>query len=96
MLALKHLANAGNSVALNLGTGRGSSVKEVLDAVEKVVGRPVPKRMASRRAGDPPALVADPTRAQNLLQWKATRSLEEIVRTAWQWMQCVGPATLCK
>ena len=96
VLALKHLANAGNSVALNLGTGRGSSVKEVLDAVEKVVGRPVPKRMASRRAGDPPALVADPTRAQNLLQWKATRSLEEIVRTAWQWMQCVGPATLCK
>ena len=86
MLALKHLANAGNSVALNLGTGRGSSVKEVL----------VPKPMASRRAGDPPALVADPTRAQNLLQWKATRSLEEIVRTAGQWMQCVGPATLCK
>jgi UDP-arabinose 4-epimerase len=86
VLALKHLANAGNSVALNLGTGRGSSVKEVL----------VPKRMASRRAGDPPALVADPTRAQNLLQWKATRSLEEIVRTAGQWMQCVGPATLCK
>ena len=94
VLALKHLANGGSSVALNLGTGHGSSVKEVLDAVEKVTGRPVPKRMAPRRAGDPPALVADPTRAQNLLQWKATRSLNEIVRTAWQWMQSVAPTTL--
>ncbi len=94
VLALKHLANGGSSVALNLGTGSGSSVKEVLDAVEKVTGRPVPKRMAPRRAGDPPALVADPTRAQNLLQWKATRSLNEIVRTAWQWMQSVAPSTL--
>jgi len=94
VLALKHLANGGSSVALNLGTGSGSSVKEVLDAVEKVTGRPVPKRIAPRRAGDPPALVADPTRAQNLLQWKATRSLNEIVRTAWQWMQSVAPSTL--
>ena len=94
LLALKHLANGGSSVALNLGSGSGSSVKEVLDAVEKVTGRPVPKRMAPRRAGDPPALVADPTRAQNLLQWKATRSLDEIVRTAWQWMQSVAPTTL--
>ena len=94
LLALKHLANGGSSVAVNLGSGSGSSVKEVLDAVEKVTGRPVPKRMAPRRAGDPPALVADPTRAQNLLQWKATRSLDEIVRTAWQWMQSVAPTTL--
>ncbi|PYX69406.1 MAG: hypothetical protein DMG72_20920, partial [Acidobacteria bacterium] len=48
---------------------------------------PVPTRVAPRRAGDPPALVADPTHAQTLLQWKATRSLEEIVTTAWRWMQ---------
>ena len=87
VLALEHLANGGSSVALNLGTGRGFSVKEVLDVVEKVTGRPVPTRVAPRRAGDPPALVADPTRAQTLLQWKATRSLEQIVTTAWKWMQ---------
>jgi UDP-glucose 4-epimerase len=87
VLALEHLVNGGSSVALNLGTGSGFSVKEVLDVVEKVTGRPVPTRVAPRRAGDPPALVADPTRAQTLLQWKATRSLEQIVTTAWRWTQ---------
>ena len=91
VLALKYLADGGDSIALNLGTGHGYSVKEVLDKVEEVTGREVSKRVAPRRAGDPPALVADPRRAELLLGWKATRSLDRIVSTAWKWMQRQDP-----
>jgi UDP-glucose-4-epimerase GalE len=87
VLALEHLANGADSIAVNLGTGRGYSVKEVLNQIEVVSGLKVPVRMAPRRPGDPPALIADPTLAENLLHWKATRTLEEIVTTAWKWMQ---------
>jgi UDP-arabinose 4-epimerase len=92
--ALQHLERGGNSIAVNLGTGRGTSVKEILDAIEKVAGKPVPHRLSPRRAGDPPSLVADPSRAQQLLKWKAKRSLDEIVATAWKWMQSNRPAAV--
>ncbi len=85
--ALEHLENGGNSFAVNLGTGRGYSVKEVLSKIEEVSRLKVPVRVAPRRPGDPPALVADPAAAEKLLGWKATRSLDDIVRTAWKWMQ---------
>jgi UDP-glucose-4-epimerase GalE len=85
VLALKKIEAGSGSAALNLGTGLGCSVKEVITMVEEVTGAKVPRRVAPRRPGDPPTLVADPSRAQNSLQWKATRSLREIVRTAWQW-----------
>jgi UDP-glucose-4-epimerase GalE len=85
--ALEHLAGGGESLSLNLGTGRGHSVFEIVAAVERVTGRPVRRRIAPRRAGDPPELVANPSRAQAVLQWKASRELEEIVRSAWQWMK---------
>ena len=94
VLALSYLEQGGNSVAVNLGTGRGTSVKEILDAVERVAGKPVPKRVAPRRAGDPPALVADPRRAEQLLRWKAKHSLDDIVSTAWRWMQNTRAAAL--
>lgn len=87
VLALQHLAQGKESIAANLGTGKGYSVKEVLSKVEQVTGRSVPVRVAPRRPGDPPALVADPASAQQLLSWKATRSLDDIVSTAWNWMQ---------
>lgn len=87
VIALQQLAAGSDSMVLNLGTGRGYSVKEVLDKVEQVTRQKVPKRVAPRRPGDPPALVADPTCAEKLLQWKATRSLDDIVATAWNWMQ---------
>jgi UDP-glucose 4-epimerase len=79
--------NGGASVALNLGTGRGASVREVLSTIKTVTGREVPSRMAPARPGDPPELVADPGRAEKLLSWKARRSLEEIVATAWKWAE---------
>jgi len=87
VLALKHIEAGNSSAALNLGTGIGCSVQEVIAMVEEVTGRKVPRRVAPRRPGDPPLLVADPARAQATLHWKATRSLRKIVETAWQWEQ---------
>ena len=83
--ALEQLAAGKESFAVNVGTGTGASVREVISAVEEVTGKPVPHKVVARRAGDPPALVANPAKAQALLQWKATRGLREIVSTAWNW-----------
>ncbi|MGA7629123.1 MAG: UDP-glucose 4-epimerase GalE [Terriglobales bacterium] len=77
----------GGSSAINLGTGRGHSVLEVMQAVEKVTGRSVRRKMGLRRPGDPPVLVADPTKAQTMLGWAAKRNLPDIVSSAWTWMQ---------
>jgi UDP-arabinose 4-epimerase len=86
--ALRYLQQGGASTAFNLGTGRGQSVREVIAMVERVSGRKVPAREIGRRAGDPPALVADASKAAQLLRWRAEHStLEEIVRTAWRWKE---------
>ncbi len=85
--ALEYLAGGKGSIAVNLGTGTGASVQEVVTAVEKVSGKRVPKKIVPRRPGDPPALVANPAKAQSLLQWKAVRGLDNIVKTAWNWME---------
>ncbi len=85
--ALEYLDRDAGSIAVNLGTGKGTSVTEILNAVERTTGKRVPRRIAPRRPGDPPALVADPSRAGALLRWKAKRSLDQIVSTAWNWMQ---------
>jgi UDP-arabinose 4-epimerase len=85
--ALDHLAAGRESFAVNVGTGSGHSVQEVISAVEEITGKRVPHKIGPRRPGDPPALVANPAKAQALLQWKATRSLREIVATAWKWME---------
>jgi UDP-glucose-4-epimerase GalE len=85
--ALEHLAGGQPSFAANLGTGTGASVSEVISTVEKVTGKPVPRKIVPRRPGDPPALVANPAKAQALLQWKASRGLLDVVTTAWNWMQ---------
>ncbi len=76
-----------NSLALNLGTGHGHSVLEVIRAVENATGRPVRCKMGPRRPGDPPVLVADASKAQRVLGWTAKRSLADIVSSAWAWMQ---------
>lgn len=84
VLGLEYLNHAESS-AMNLGTGRGYSVKEVVAKVEHVTGHTVPTHIGPRRAGDPAELVADPAMAEKLLKWKAKRSLEEIIATAWNW-----------
>jgi UDP-arabinose 4-epimerase len=84
--ALRYLSGGGASGALNLGTGRGYSVREVVAMAEKVSGRKVPVREVGRRAGDPPCLLADPSKANRELGWlPGHSSLEEMVRTAWEW-----------
>ena len=85
--ALRHLIGPqGSSFVANLGTGAGSSVLEVIRMVERVSGRSVQMQHSPRRAGDAPSLVADPTRARELLGWTPQHSsLESIVRTAWAW-----------
>jgi UDP-arabinose 4-epimerase len=84
--AVDYLLADGGSEAFNLGTGKGSSVTEILAAVEAASGLPVPHRFASRRAGDPAVLVADPLKANTVLGWKATSSdLAAIASTAWAW-----------
>ena len=85
--ALEHLAAGKDSFAVNVGTGQGHSVQEVISTVEEVTGRRVPSKIGPRRAGDPPALVANPAKAQALLAWKAKRGLRDAVATAWNWME---------
>jgi len=85
VLGLKFLERGGESQVFNLGTGKGYSVREIVHVVERVTGGKVPTRMMPRRAGDPPELVADPSRAAQVLGWKAQRSIEQIVETAWKW-----------
>ena len=86
VLGLEYLSKA-ESAALNLGTGKGYSVHEVVAAVERVTGHKVPTHIGPRRAGDPAELVADPSRAERSLNWKAKRSLEGIIASAWNWAQ---------
>jgi UDP-glucose 4-epimerase len=83
--ALDHLRRGGASEFLNLGTGHGHSVLEVIDSARKVTGRPVRTRIEPPRAGDPARLVADATKAQAVLGWTPVSDLETIIRSAWEW-----------
>ncbi len=90
--ALEHLATGGQSRALNLGTGHGYSVREVIQTVGKVSGRNVPFREGPRRAGDPPVLVADARNAGTVLGWTPQHSdLETIIKNAWAWHEKGDP-----
>jgi len=84
--ALDRLRGGATNLFVNLGTGRGHSVREVIAAVEKVSGKKVPARESGRRAGDPPELVAEPRLAADVLGWTARiRAIETIVEHAWRW-----------
>ena len=88
--ALDRLADGGATRAYNLGTGSGVSVREILDAAERITGRAVPHRFGPRREGDPPVLVSDASRARSELGWQPRMSdIDTIVATAWAWHQ--GP-----
>jgi UDP-glucose 4-epimerase len=84
--ALKYLRHGGNSDFINLGTGHGYSVLEVIESARKVTGQPIPVSTAGRRAGDPPKLVADAAKAQKVLGWTAAQSdLPTILKSQWEW-----------
>ena len=83
--SVQYLLDGGNTLALNLGTGTGTTVQELLAAVEVVSGRNLPTTFKSRRPGDSPTLVANNELAMKVLRWQPRFSLEEIVQSAWHW-----------
>lgn len=86
-LALDYLRNGGESTAVNLGTGRGFSVKEIIATAEAVTGKTIPVNYGPRRAGDPPELVANPAKAKAVLGWEAElKEPRQHIESAWKWM----------
>jgi UDP-arabinose 4-epimerase len=86
VMALRHLLGGRASLTLNLGTGTGYSVREVVASAERITGRRIPRRELARRPGDPPVLIADPSLARRTLGWRPELSgLETILQTAWAW-----------
>jgi UDP-arabinose 4-epimerase len=84
VLALEHLIEGGKSDSFNLANGNGFSVKEVIEAVEKVTGNLVPTETVARRPGDPPKLIGDASRVRDQLNWKPLfHNLEDMVKSAW-------------
>ena len=85
--ALKALMAGKASGIFNLGSGKGFSVKEVIDSVSRISGRKVSCKIAPRRPGDPAVLVADPSKAKKILGLRPKRTLEESITSAWHWEQ---------
>jgi UDP-glucose-4-epimerase GalE len=83
--ALERLESGATTTVVNLGTGVGSSVLEVLGAAERVTGHAVPHELAPRRAGDPVALFSENRRSRDLLGWETAYGLDAIVASAWAW-----------
>ena len=87
VLALEYLADGGKSLSMNLGTGKGTSIKELIEAIRRLTGHSVPHEFAPAREGDPPSLYADPSKAKEILGWVAKRDMDEILVSAWKWQQ---------
>jgi UDP-glucose 4-epimerase len=85
--ALNLLACAPRTITLNLGTGQGYSVLQMIQTFSAVSGQPIPYKIAPRRNGDIACCYADPSAAEKLLDWKAVRSLEDMCRDSWRWQQ---------
>jgi UDP-arabinose 4-epimerase len=93
--ALEYLEKGGASTAMNLGTGKGHSVRDVQRAVERVSGRPVPAAQRDRRPGDPAILVSKADKARSILGWKPRfAELDAIIETAWRWHSARKPSVL--
>jgi UDP-glucose 4-epimerase len=91
LAAVNWLSGGGESLSCNLGTGKGTSVKEIIAHAERITGRKVPVIYESRRAGDPPILVADPSLAKEKLGWTARYpDVETAISSAWKWLQAGG------
>jgi UDP-glucose 4-epimerase len=83
--AFEHLLLGKNSVTVNLGTGQGYSVMDVIKAYEDVIGRPIPYEIVARRLGDIATCFADPTLAHDVLGWRAQRTLAQMCADSWRW-----------
>lgn len=86
--ALRHITEHQESLTLNIGTSQGHSVREIIDATRQVTGQPIEVQESERRAGDPATLIANATKAAEILGWKPQYSdIETIIKTAWHWRQ---------
>ena len=86
ILALQKLAQGGESLAINLGTGIGTSVFEIVRGVSEIAGKEIPVRITPRRAGDPAMLFADPSLAREVLGWEAKKNLSNMLETAYAYL----------
>lgn len=87
LAALDYLHRGGISQKINLGNGKGFSVREVIDTARSVTGHPIPEIIVPRRAGDPSILIASAARAQAILDWAPRYALRPIIKSAWAWHQ---------
>lgn len=85
--ALDFIEKQNKSDYINVGTGNGYSVKEMIDAAKRITGKDIKSEIVGRRAGDPARLVAENSKAKNHLGWTAKYGLDEIIQTAWNWYQ---------
>lgn len=85
LLALNYLNNGGETNFFNLGTKDGNSVKEVFEACKRVTGKDIPVEVCPRRAGDPASLVANNTKAKQMLGWEPTKTLDDSIESAYKW-----------
>ncbi|MCL4548869.1 MAG: UDP-glucose 4-epimerase GalE [Bacteroidetes bacterium] len=85
--ALEHLSSGNESTIINLGTGSGNSVMEIIITTESITGKKIEFKISERRKGDPAILVADNTKALKILNWKPKYTIDDIIRTAWNWHQ---------
>jgi len=83
--AVRYLLREQQSVTVNLGTGVGYSVLDLVNAFERAAGKPIPYKVVDRRPGDLPSYYADATLAKTLLGWQATRSLDQMCADSWRW-----------
>lgn len=83
--ALKYLLEGGETSVFNLGTGTGTTVRELIDTIRRTTNLPFEVETVARRAGDAPVLVADNARAREVLGWRPTRDLTDIIQSAWRW-----------
>lgn len=85
ILGLEFLLKENRSERFNLGSGEGYTVREIIDMVKKITGKEVKVIETERRAGDSPVLIADSSKAKLILGWQTKFTLEEIIKTAWNW-----------
>ncbi len=85
--SLDYMEKTGKSDVINIGTGNGYSVKEMIDAARRITGKEISSEVIGRRAGDPARLIADNSKAKEVLGWEAKYNLDGIITTAWNWYQ---------
>lgn len=86
ILSLNHILSGKENLVINIGTNQGLSVSHVIEVARKMTGHPIPEVLSERRAGDPPILVANSTKAKDILNWRPRYSdIETIIKTAWVW-----------